>query len=543
MLSVCGRWLPTVLTLLGGLNSPALNLRCKPPSMTCKKIIEEDEAQLAKQKTDIDNINRIDAHRRKQCIECLAGFTSLGLRQVVYWKWRKWMKLREHLKKREMFAHSLAATTEKGLQRIYYLKLYSLWQTNKLQRQKLGIAHNLLCGTKKGIQRVYWRKLVQYKNKEKQRLKRSQMAEALMSNSNQGILRVAYKKFCGFHDRTKFRRKRLQVAQNLLRGSSVGLLRLYYFKFLANHTAVQVTKKRGALIDALGRTTAVGLLRIYYAKLIRNIANAKTLRRRKNATEFLTLNTDRGLLGLYYAKLVALNEAGKEGRKQKQIEANKAELAELEEKFKAMEGRIERTKQLHELESNRQEIERKKEERLRRIQELEKSIEDLKHKIKNKEDYEKNQADVTAALVETMSQLKCRALNFDGDYSLISKTVDRAAAVDRGAVRLFLSAHMDVKRTIVSALGEQPKKTGEDSDLTYTWGKTDTSVRAAVAKFPPHTFSVILEAMKKMVIAFDILKPENLQDIETDDEIVQNATGLITMFDYIVEQKSKKKAR
>ena len=108
---------------------------------------------------------------------------------------------------------------------------------------------------------------------------------------------------------------------------------------------------------------------------------------------------------------------------------------------------------------------------------------------------------------------------------------------------MFLTSHMDVKRSVVQTLGEQPKKKNEfdtTTDLTYTWGKTDTTVRHAVAKFPPHTHNVIVEAIKKMVIAFDIMKPEHLDDIETDEEIVANATGLITMFDYIMEAKAKK---
>jgi WD40 repeat protein len=506
-------------------------------------IIEDDEQQLAKWKNQIADVERVDNHRRSRCLEALASMTSNGLRQIYFWKWRKWMKLREHQRKREIFAHTLASTTEKGLARIYYLRLFTFWQQNKLQRQKLGIAQNLLCSTKKGIQRVYWRKLVDYKNKEKNRVKKLQMAEALMATTNSGLMRLSYKKFCAFHDRRKFRRKRIQVAENLLRGSDVGLLRLYYFKFLANHTARKASNKRQALIDSMGRTSEVGLLRIYYAKLQRNIRLQKGKRQRKNVADLLMANTDRGLLFLYYRKLQQIHADGAEARKKREIEENEKLLAELEVKYKQMETRIERTKKLHALVDNKNELQKKKEERLRRIQELEQSLITLQEKIKNKEANDKRHADITAQLVETMSQLKCRALNFDGDYSLITKTVDRAGTMERGAVRSFLTAHMDVKRTIVSELGEQPKKKNDDddTDLTYTWGKTDTSVRAAVAKFPPHTYTVILEAIKKMVIAFDILKPENLQDIETDDEIVANANGFIVMFDYIVEQKAKRK--
>ena len=114
--------------------------------------------------------------------------------------------------------------------------------------------------------------------------------------------------------------------------------------------------------------------------------------------------------------------------------------------------------------------------------------------------------------------------------------------MDRGALRSFLSAHMDLKRIVVSHLGEQPvKRKGQDDvDLTYTWGKTAKSVRAAISGLPRHAHNAMMDAVKKMVITFDILKPSELNNIETDDEITANANGLIAMYDYIIERRSAK---
>eukprot|EP00760_Papus_ankaliazontas_P030676 PhM_4_TR4964/c0_g1_i1/m.56959 len=509
-----------------------------------QEIIDRDQDEIDQWKKNVAAVERADKLRSLRCLEALATLTDNALRQTVYWRWRKWLKLREHLNKRQAFAESLAASTEYGLMRIYYARLFSNWQSNRVTRQKLAVAQNLMCTTRKGMQRVYWRKMLEYTRKEKAKLKRLQMAEALLSSSATGLMRVAFKKWCSFNDRRKNRRKRIQISETLLRNSDAGLQRLYYFKFVRFLTGVRAEKKRSAVLETMGRNSDLGLLRIYYGKLVRNLRVQAAHRQRQRLAELMMANTDRGLTALYYRRWTDNAAAGAATRRDQEYEENQRTLAELEEKYKGMEGRIERQKALQAKMDERDALVRQKMERLARIAELEASLRSLEERIRNKEDREAREASIRAQLVETMSQLKCRALNFDSDYSLICKTVDRAASVDRGALRAFLSAHMDLKRVVVAQLGEQPSKkrdSSEDVDLTYTWGKTDTSVRAAVAKFPTHSHSSLLESIKKMVITFDILQPAELNDIETDDEIVANANGLIVMFDYIADQRAKRR--
>ena len=56
---------------------------------------------------------------------------------------------------------------------------------------------------------------------------------------------------------------------------------------------------------------------------------------------------------------------------------------------------------------------KKKQERMCRVAELEQSIASIHKRISDKEERELRESSTRAQLMETMSQLKCRALNFD----------------------------------------------------------------------------------------------------------------------------------
>ena len=188
-------------------------------------------------------------------------------------------------------------------------------------------------------------------------------------------------------------------------------------------------------------------------------------------------------------------------------------------------------------------LETTKKENIDRTEYLKSSVRSLHHQIALEIERAAGRT-VTDRLVKAISLLKCRAINFDKDFLLIQKIVDRVSTMSsQGSLRIFLAAHLDIKRVIVSALGEQPQKKNSDAsqvDLVYTWGKKKEEIISAVSTFPPHTHSVVLEATKKMVIAFDILQQCDLHRIDTDEEIVANAAGLITMFDYLQAKKHKK---
>ncbi|KNH05308.1 jouberin [Perkinsela sp. CCAP 1560/4] len=338
---------------------------------------------------------------------------------------------------------------------------------------------------------------------------------------------------------TYFERKVKSLADCLRTKHTLRLAQKCYAKLrmcrILRESASQMEDRSRQLLDRIRREIVsscmhkIRQLRGASLEKLRMSRLADSLRRHR---ERLTIRKAYGNLSIAKIRSGAKNTKAQE-------ESEVKTLNDLREKARLLQEREAAIALNETLVAELTDIEKSQSDQHERIESFKAAIE-TRHRARQ----ERPAATVTDQLLQTMASLKCAALNFDADVVLIQKTVERANSLAKsGASRIFLRAHLDIKRTIVSVFGEQPKKKHADdrsTPLTYTWGTDAESIIAAVRQFPVHTHAALLEAIKRMIISFDMLSPEELVSIDADKEIVANANGLLTMYTYLAEKRSKK---
>jgi len=255
-------------------------------------------------------------------------------------------------------------------------------------------------------------------------------------------------------------------------------------------------------------------------------------RRKKNhaITDNLMRCLDSGLRRVYFNKWVAFYDVASVGHFERKREELKKDLETLHARIAMRQHLVERQKVVDETQRLIDELLAAKAKKLAKNDELRQDIErinDTAHQKRLKEK-EKRDKSVREQVEDIIAMLKCKLLNFNTDFGIISKVGDKSKQVP--VIKIFLEAHQAVKRVIVELTG-QPHLGVEDK-----WPLTDEMIDAMKS----HYVEQILVAIKTMIITFDIMTLKDRSELTTDGEIVINGEWLLKLADYCIETRVKK---
>eukprot|EP01059_Diplonema_ambulator_P011905 TRINITY_DN21974_c0_g1_i3.p1 TRINITY_DN21974_c0_g1~~TRINITY_DN21974_c0_g1_i3.p1 ORF type:complete len:941 (+),score=440.19 TRINITY_DN21974_c0_g1_i3:38-2824(+) len=489
-------------------------------------IINRDQAGLDSWQKFIDNIMAIDKRRTENLAHTLLVNTKKGLLYVYKRKWAAWLAKKHEINRRMAVSECLARSMTTGLIRVYYDKMNTITLKAKKERQKLAMVESIMCTTKKGLRRAYWKKINAYRFKKKKEQHKRDLAEALVANSEKGLLRKYFRKCLRFVDRMKIRAKREQVAGSLLRSCDSGLLRIYFFKLMNWRQVAKRKTKRAALAETMMNNSRRGMQRVYFLKFWKWGQGLRDKEKKKALAEMLKRNTEKGLLATYQQKCEEWLNAHMQKKKENELEEKTKRLEELLKQQEAEKERMKRIEALDELRKRRDELKKRRDELQGNIDAMKAGNDDIRDQIQKKKDSDEDIRATREKLNDVMAKLKEVALNFDQDHQLIITTTDKCKSIP--VHKVFLSAHMEVKRVVVTLLGKSDLPQGEEWQI---YGK--------FKKIEKFQYSQIHKAIKTLVITFDIMTLKDLAMLETDDEIVANASNLMKLYENAVRVKAR----
>eukprot|EP01064_Diplonema_japonicum_P025449 TRINITY_DN36876_c0_g1_i1.p2 TRINITY_DN36876_c0_g1~~TRINITY_DN36876_c0_g1_i1.p2 ORF type:complete len:911 (+),score=340.06 TRINITY_DN36876_c0_g1_i1:42-2774(+) len=489
-------------------------------------IINKDQAGLDSWQKFIDNIMAIDKRRTQNLAHALMVNTTKGLLYIYQRKWAAWLAKKYEINRRSAVTECLARSMTQGLIRVYYDKLGAIALQGKKQRQKLAMVDSILCTTKKGLRRAYWKKINAYRFKKKKEQHKTDLAEALVANTEKGLMRFSYRKWTRFLDRMRIRKKREQVASALLRSGDIGLMRVYYFKWVNWRQVAKRNAKKSALAETMMNNSVRGMQRVYFLKFWKWGQGLREKEKKKALADLLQRNTEKGLLALYQQKCDEWLNMHMKNKAENELAEKEKKLADLQRQQEEEKERMKRIEALEDLRSKRDALKQKRDALKERVAEAKKSNEDIRKDIQNKKDSDEDVRATREKLNDVMAKLKEVALNFDLDHQLILTTTDKCKSIP--VHKVFLSAHMEVKRVIVQLLGKSDLPQGQEWEI---YGK--------FKKIEKFQYSQIFKAIKTLVITFDIMTLKDLAMLETDDEIVANAGNLMHLYENAVRSKAR----
>jgi hypothetical protein len=206
------------------------------------------------------------------------------------------------------------------------------------------------------------------------------------------------------------------------------------------------------------------------------------------------------------------------------------EVAELRDKLQAVQHLLQRRWLLDDATEAIRMALAARSEKLARIEELQRQNAEIEGQIEAKRQGKVDAVtrSIQEQVADLIARLKCKILNFNGDFGLIGKIVERSKRL--GAAKSFLEAHAAVKRVVV----ELVQITYLDPDVEWPLsGATITRMRS-------HHTETVLGAIKSMIITYDIMTPEERHSLQTDHEIVVNARILQEIADFCIRSKNKR---
>ena len=416
---------------------------------------------------------------------------SLAFRYVS--KWYRWMAARRKASNAKKYALTLKPVQQ---ERVHLLFLHRLKQFHACMR-----AH---------------------KNMEI-------IMQMFARSSRENLLRATYLNWVEFLRRRHRNRRLAAVADALTVSTDLTFLRRYYAKWFQHHAQRIYLLRMGAqLMEAAGRMGTTNLMRAAYRRMYLYAKQRRALRQIRFTAE---QTWQQRLLREYYLKWAGYLSTVGEGRAMRHLAAKQRELEQLRAEHSGLEAivakRVALEKLRAELRAADDEIAASQgayDEATEAIRRLQEAIEAKRLSRQAEEGTTQEQ------LFRLMARLKAKALNFYSDVQLFNQIRERLKSGGQQIiVRHFLESHQSVKRVVVDVT-KKPHL-----GVTEKWPLTPSIIE----RLPTHHLTPIHNAIKVMVLCFDIMSRDTRDGIQTDQEIVLNGDHLLSMLDVCVAHRKR----
>eukprot|EP01062_Namystynia_karyoxenos_P002330 TRINITY_DN10836_c0_g1_i1.p1 TRINITY_DN10836_c0_g1~~TRINITY_DN10836_c0_g1_i1.p1 ORF type:complete len:968 (+),score=396.11 TRINITY_DN10836_c0_g1_i1:101-2905(+) len=485
-------------------------------------IINQDMAELRKWQELIRRLEAIDDRRKTEVAASFARVTCGGVLRVYYFKWLTWVHHCHHHQRRGLIRDLLLRSTHRGLLRRHYERWEEFAAQGKANRRKQATARGLLQVHTRGLQQLYWRKLRAYVAVEKHAAHSRRIAETLLSTTEGSGRLIAWRRWQRWRV-LHARIKRREVALgNLMRCTNRGVLLLYYCKLRALRRTRKHMERRDRLLSSLCNVSERALLRRYWRLLLQAIRQMRRRKRHRLIAAEALMGKSTLLCRLrFYGLWAEYAHAHRTNQTLQKIAEAEAHGAELQSQFDAREAALARYKEIEDKRREVAEAQRKVSDIDGEIDAARRELEELRRQIEEKRQREREhrEASKSKMVADFMALLKAQVLNYHKDYDTIGKLRDQVEP--RGSVpvaKLFLEAHMVVKRVVVEI-------TRTAQDPGQRWRGMDR----AISQVQDHHKRTVLNAIKQMIICYDLMTEAVRNSLETDDEILANTDYLKTL--------------
>eukprot|EP01065_Artemidia_motanka_P038235 TRINITY_DN47091_c0_g1_i1.p1 TRINITY_DN47091_c0_g1~~TRINITY_DN47091_c0_g1_i1.p1 ORF type:complete len:931 (+),score=255.22 TRINITY_DN47091_c0_g1_i1:67-2859(+) len=478
-------------------------------------IINQDMVELRRWQDLIRKLEAIDERRKTELAHSLGTVTHSGSLRTYFQKWLRWVAVSHHVRGKRLVCELLARSTERGLLRSYYERLDAHATRQKMKSRRSNTARGLLQVHSRGLQQIYWRKIKAYVIAEKHRRNGSRMCDALRGTSDAVLRRVFWRKWLRWLQRVARARRHHAALENLMRCTNRGILAVCYARLRSRRQAKLAVSQCDRLMTAQAFQCFRALLRRYYARL--KLAH-RHRRRRRIITDALWRSNDRIHQARVYGIWRAYYHSREQRRLAEQLQAVKEDHEDLSKQYSEREAKLSRYKDIEDKKKEAEAARKKGEAVDAEIDAMEQELRELEEKIQAKRaaDQERVAVSKQKMVEDFMAILKSKTLNYHRDYDMITKLRDGVEPQgSQSVVKVFLKAHMVVKRVVVEI-------TGEKQEPGDRWRGLD----AKIGSVQDHHKRTVLTAIKEMIVCFDLMTEAMKSSLDTDDEIIHNAQFL-----------------
>lgn len=501
-----------------------------------RAVLEEDEGQLLKLSVTVSHFKNVQQRRRHEISELLFQRHREQFLRRCYFKWQQWYLQTKYSTNRSEISTRIPVVFDQPMLRFRYLSKWYQWFMARrfaTASQRYERALNPLFDERTML--LYAHKLKKFVATLKASKDREVISGVWTRSSLLVVLRVYYIRWRQVLVRRAEDSRRNAAASTLSDSNQVALMRKFYVRWSTSGEKVEQrvlamhTLERFLVME--GSIQLKERFRKWYVYVIRR----KQLKKLWRLAECVDVATNAPLRARYYQKWLLFKFYSLDKKRRERMAARAKEIASIREQYSALEPLIAEKRLIGELNLATSKLAREAAAESARLDAVREQQELLQEKLFRREEEELNRQqlskeDVQEQLVQLLSRLKAKALNFYADQQLFHQMRERTkptAGGQQAAVKVFLESHQAVKRVVVDVT-RKPYMSAEER-----WPLDEHML----AHLPGHHLSTVHTAIKNMVLTFDIMDEATRDSITTDFEIVINGHNLMDMLDVCVAHK------
>ena len=494
-----------------------------------RAVSSQDAIELNKWQTTLDHLATVGDRRVVQIVSSLQAVHSNRQLRKFYLMWLMVTSSKKFKRHQVDTAQRMAIFCRSKL----IHKSFSTWIQFYRRHQSIRLRSRfealLRSSAACNLAQHFTKKLLHFTQLAKAALRRQKVVEVLDRESSTATVATYYRKWKYRHDSLDHQRRQIRLVEVLRQTATSRILRNYKLKwdrFISKKKVQQQLRGAASRVAALhGRL----LLRRSYLAWSLRVAQKEQRRKLRSVAAVLIINANLRLISVYWRRLRDAKRCRQLLELRSKSSAATLELGSMKRKHAILMDLVKEKKSLDDIRWSMSQNELEMDERRSVLATLQKAAEDLRSAISQKalED-QRRVSSISEQMDHLMSVLKAKVINFYTDVALFHQIREKLRQ-GQDITKLFLESHQSVKRVVVEATKRPHLATTEKWPLTPEM----------IQKLPSHHMSVILVAIKTMIVCFDIMDKATRDSIETDVEIVVNASSLLLMADTSIAHKRK----
>ena len=501
-----------------------------------RAVLEEDEGQLLKLSVTVSHFKNVQQRRRLEISELLFQRNREQFLRRSYFKWQQWYLQSKYRANRGAISSRLPIAFDHPMLRFRYLsKWYQWFMARRLATasQRYERALNPIFDERTML--LYAHKLKKFVATLKASKDRETISGVWTRSSLRVVLRVYYIRWRQTLVHRAERRRRDAAATALAECNQIALLRKFYMKWSTSGEGVETRMLAVHVLQRFLIMEGSVQLQERWRKWYVFVVRRRQLRRLWRLAECVDVATKGPLLSQYYQRWLLFRLYSQDAKRKERMAKRAKEIASIRSQYGELEPLIAEKRRIGEINMQSAKKAREAAEYARQLNHVLERQVTLQRELDDKiyEEGTRQQAskqDVQEQLVQLLSRLKAKALNFYADQQLFHQMRERTkptAGGQQAAVKVFLESHQAVKRVVVDVTRKPYTSADEPWPLD----------EHMLAHLPTHHLTTIHTAIKNMVLTFDIMDEDTRDSITTDYEIVVNGRNLMAMLDVCVAHK------
>lgn len=487
-------------------------------ALAMQSVAEKDEREIAKWTDALRKLNQTRLQRTKKLAAVMEMNYQRGIRLMVMSTWRRYKLWKLNCRMRLTFADQMQVCASTDLQYSSFVRWYLWSRLQHLIRLKEAFCKIL---NESAVSRpralpLFVAKLQSFVCQIREAELRRNLLVVLRNAGRMGAALRAFRLWAAWTEKRREWMRREGLRQALCRCLSDGLLRRYYQKWFRFNQRKVDGRNRLLAAQALLSHTARGARRYWYNRWL-DVLKKKQLRQRQQAImAALSLDMDKARMIHAYVRW----KRWQLFRKRELLEMRSGRIGDNNfqnsPEYQELQRLLIQKRENDDIEA---EILRKRE-RMNHIRTQlaygQRQTLDLEHALAlAKALAEERKASMAEKMSSIIARMKAKLLNFSSDVGQIQLLADKAKTLE--SRKIFLDSHAVVKRVVVEMIKDPHHPTDKPWPLT----------KAHLAKIPSHYVSQLNNAIKTMIVTFDLMPRDQRMNLSSDQEIILNGEWLI----------------